>query len=81
MDEILLDCDQADMQALVSSAKLVGSLWRSYRAETAILNEPLTFDEGLQQLDQAISLSTRLAQWVQHASENKAVALAKATTK
>ncbi|KXV70132.1 hypothetical protein AD952_13655 [Acetobacter cerevisiae] len=69
------------MQALVSSAKLVGSLWRSYRAEIAILNEPLTLDEGLQQLDQAISLSTRLAQWVQRASENKALALAKAATK
>lgn len=81
IDEILLDFDQADMQALVSSAKLVGSLWRSYRAEIAILNEPLTLDEGLQQLDQAISLSTRLAQWVQRASENKALALAKAATK
>ncbi|MCP1274438.1 Bro-N domain-containing protein [Gluconobacter albidus] len=80
MDEILLDFDQADIQALVSSAKLVGSLWRSYRAETAILNEPLTLDEGLQQLDQAISLSTRLAQWVQRVSENKALALAKAAT-
>jgi len=81
MDEIFHDFDQADMEALVNSARLVGSLWRSYRGEDAILNEVPTADEGLQQLDQAIFLSARLAQWVQRASENKALALAKATTK
>ncbi|KXV49953.1 hypothetical protein AD945_03035 [Gluconobacter albidus] len=79
MDEVLFDFDQADMQALVSSVNLVGSLWRKYYAETVILSEAQIVDGDLQQIDQAISLSSRLAQWVQRASENKALALAKSS--
>ncbi|MEN3168614.1 BRO family protein [Gluconobacter sp. OJB] len=81
MEEVLLDYEQADLQTLVNSTKLVGSLWRAYRTEVAMLAETLLSDEGFQQLDHAISISARYAQWIQRASENKALALAKATTK
>ncbi|MBS1029138.1 BRO-N domain-containing protein [Gluconobacter albidus] len=68
LDEILVEVDQADVQALVSSAQLVGSLWRNFRTEDVILNKAVTENSCGQQLDQAISLSTRLAQWVMQAA-------------
>ena len=68
LDEILVEVDQADVQALVSSAQLVGSLWRNFRTEDVIINKAVTENSCGQQLDQAISLSTRLAQWVMQAA-------------
>ncbi|WP_061500965.1 BRO family protein [Acetobacter malorum] len=64
LEEVMVEFDQADVQALVSSAQLVGSLWRNFRTEDIFLNKAVTENSCGQQLDQAISLSARLAQWV-----------------
>lgn len=81
MEEVLFDYEQADLQTLVNSTRLVGSLWKAHRTEMAMLAETSLSDEGFQRLDHAISTSARYAQWVQRASENRALALAKAATK
>lgn len=81
MDDVLIDYDQADLQALLNSARLVGSLWRAHRTEVTMLNATLPFDEKFQQLDHAISISARHAQWVQSAAENRALALATSAKK